>query len=164
MKTTTTFLAAVTAGLALSVAFPAWPAGGEPAEATATGSARGSSDPDYQAGVAAWKAKAWPEVITRMNAAVQREPNNADAWNLLGHAYRNTGDLDNSFKAYGRALEIDPKHRAAHEYVGEAYLQAGNLPKAEEHLKTLDRLCRLPCEEYTDLKKKVAAYRRDHPN
>ena len=35
---------------------------------------------------------------------------------------------------YEKALAIDPKHRGAHEYIGEAYLTLGNLPKAKEHL------------------------------
>ena len=56
-------------------------------------------------------------------------------------------------------LEIDPKHRGAHEYIGEAYLMVKNLARAEEHLAALDRICLLPCEEYTDLKAKVAAYK-----
>jgi hypothetical protein len=34
-----------------------------------------------------------------------------------------------------------------------------NLPKAEEHLKILDKLCFFPCSEYTQLKKAVAEYK-----
>jgi len=122
-----------------------------------------SNDPDFQAGVAAWKSKDWPQVLARMQTVVQREPNNADAWNYMGHAARQNGDLDGAFRHYERALQIDPKHRAAHEYAGEAWLIAGRLAKAEEHLKALDKLCFLPCEEYTDLKAKVAEYKRSHP-
>ena len=54
------------------------------------------------------------------------------------------------------ALRIDPKHRAAHEYLGEAYLMSGNLAKAKEHLAQLDRLCTFGCEEYSKLKAAVA--------
>ncbi len=64
-----------------------------------------------------------------------------------------------AFKHYYAALKLGPKHRGAHEYLGEAYLMRGNLAKAEEHLKTLDGL--FPCEEYTDLKRSVENYRRD---
>ena len=70
-----------------------------------------------------------------------------------------TGALDKAFLHYDKALAIDPKHLGAHEYLGEAYLMAGNLPKAEEHLKILDGLCFLPCDEYTKLKKVVAGYK-----
>ena len=31
-----------------------------------------------------------------------------NAWNELGHAYRKIGDMDNSFKHYERALQINP--------------------------------------------------------
>ena len=44
------------------------------------------------------------------------------------------------------ALQIDPKHRNAHEYLGEAYLQARDLDRAEAELRTLDSLCSVPCE------------------
>ncbi|MDI1272273.1 hypothetical protein [Polaromonas sp.] len=62
------------------------------------------------------------------------------------------------FKHYGEALRLNPKHRGAHEYVGEAYLMVGDLAKAKQHLAALDKLCFMPCEEYTDLKKAIAAY------
>ena len=62
------------------------------------------------------------------------------------------------FRSIRRRLTIDPKHRGAHEYIGEAYLILGDLPKAKEHLAALDKLCFLPCEEYTDLKKAVQRY------
>ena len=44
--------------------------------------------------------------------------------------------------------------------MGEAYLIVNNLTKAEEHLAALQRICLIPCEEYEDLKKAVADYRR----
>ncbi|HEY2926441.1 tetratricopeptide repeat protein [Piscinibacter sp.] len=122
------------------------------------------ADPDYVAGEQAVKKQDWPEALARMNAVVQRDPKNADAWNYMGYAYRHLGDMDNSFKYYQRALQIRPKHRGAHEYMGEAYLQVGQLAPAEEHLKALDKICWLPCEEYRDLKKKIENYKRDHPN
>jgi tetratricopeptide (TPR) repeat protein len=62
------------------------------------------------------------------------------------------------FKHYEEALRIDPKHRGAHEYIGEAYLMTGNLPKAREHLAALDKLCFFGCAELDQLKKAIAAY------
>jgi hypothetical protein len=44
--------------------------------------------------------------------------------------------------------------------VGEAHLMAGELAKAEEHLEALRSICLVPCEEYEDLKAKIAAYRQ----
>jgi lipoprotein NlpI len=71
--------------------------------------------------------------------------------------------MDLVFKHYSEALRINPKHRGAHEYIGEAYLMVGNLGKAKEHLGQLDKLCFFPCGEYTDLKKAVAAYEAKQP-
>jgi len=121
------------------------------------------NDADYTAAMKAVKAGDWSQVVVRMNAYVARNPNDADAWNELAHAYRKTGDLDSAFKNYDKALKIDPKHRNAHEYLGEAYLQAGDLARAEAELRILDRLCFLPCEQYTDLKQEIARYKSDHP-
>ena len=62
------------------------------------------------------------------------------------------------FQHYNEALRIDPKHKQAHEYLGEAYLMVGNLPKAKEHLSALDKLCFFSCSEFSDLKKAISEY------
>jgi DNA-binding SARP family transcriptional activator len=66
--------------------------------------------------------------------------------------------MDLVFQHYNEALRIDPKHRNAHEYLGEAYLMVDNPAKAKEHLAALDKLCFFGCDEFTDLKKAIAAY------
>jgi tetratricopeptide (TPR) repeat protein len=101
----------------------------------------------------------------RNDHAEQRSPEHAqdaDAQNWLGYAYRKSGNLDAAFLHYDRALAIDPKHRGAHEYMGEAYLMMGNLAQAEEHLKALDQLCFTPCTEYSRLKLAVATWKASH--
>jgi Flp pilus assembly protein TadD len=105
-------------------------------------------------------AKDWPRAIALLEELRDREPKNADVHNLLGFSERKRGNLDAAFAHYEKALALDPKHRGAHEYVGEAYLMAGNLAKAEEHLKALDKLCPFSCEEYRDLKKEIAEYKK----
>ena len=97
--------------------------------------------------------------IADFDRAAARDPKNADAQNLLGYSWRKSGNLDLAFKYYNEALRIDPAHRGAHEYIGEAYLMVNNLPKAEEHLAQLNKLCFLPCAEYTELKKAVEKYK-----
>ena len=61
---------------------------------------------------------------------------------------------------YQRALTLNPRHRSAHEHLGEAYLVRGDLAKAEEHFAALERICLIPCEEYDDLKRAIAEYNK----
>jgi tetratricopeptide (TPR) repeat protein len=121
------------------------------------------TDPDITNAKKAIKDKNWDKAIELLNKAVVRDDKNADLYNLLGYSERKHGNLDVAFKYYDRALTLDPKHRGAHEYIGEAYLMAGNLAKAEEHLAKLQKLCFLPCEEYRDLKAAIAEYKQKHP-
>ena len=117
-------------------------------------------DPDYAAGKKAIESKSWQVAIKLLNSAALRDTRNADIQNYLGYAHRNSGQMELAFKHYGRALQLNPRHRGAHEYVGEAYLIVNNLAKAEEHLAALQKICLIPCEEYEDLRKQIDNYRK----
>jgi tetratricopeptide (TPR) repeat protein len=117
-------------------------------------------DPDYTAAVRAIKLDKFAEAIPLLQRVVGRDSRNADAFNWLAYATRRTGDPAGSVPLYLKALAIDPKHRGAHEYIGEAYLMLGNVAKAKEHLARLNSLCFLPCSEYTDLKKALEQYEK----
>jgi Flp pilus assembly protein TadD len=122
--------------------------------------AAAKTDPDYVAGKKAVATKDWPRAIAALTAAARRDGGNADIQNLLGYAQRNSGNLDVALKHYAKALALDPKHRGAREYLGELYLMQNNLAKAEEQRAALDSLCFFPCEELTELREKIAAYRK----
>lgn len=120
-----------------------------------------SNDANYQEGKKAIEAQDWNKAIELLSKAVQAEPDNADAHNFLGYAYRKTGKFDASFAQYNEALKLNPNHKNAHEYMGEAYLLTGDLPKAERHLAELQKICSpIPCEEYKELKRAVDAYKK----
>lgn len=120
-----------------------------------------SIDPDYVAGKKALESQDWKKAIELLSKAMKTVSNNSEAHNLLGYAYRKTGNFEASFAQYDQALKLDPANRHAHEYIGEAYLLTNNLPKAEQHLAELQRLCSpIPCEEYKELKLAVDAYRK----
>jgi tetratricopeptide (TPR) repeat protein len=119
-----------------------------------------SGDPVLASAQAAIGRKDWPAAQADLQKALAGSPQNADYHNLYAYSIRKGANPDMAlvFKHYGEALRINPKHRGAHEYVGEAYLMVNDLPKAKQHLASLDKLCFLPCEEHSDLKKAIAAY------
>ena len=116
-------------------------------------------DAQYTAALKAIKAKEYARAIPLLEDVTQREPQNADAYNWLAYATRKNGDPAASIPIYEKALAIDPKHRGAHEYIGEAYLMLDQLPQAEQHLARLDSLCVFGCAEHRELKTAIANYK-----
>ncbi len=118
------------------------------------------SDPYLERYDAAKDRKDWTAAAAVMKEAVAAKPDNADYHNHYAYSLRKGGspDMDLVFKHYNEALRLDPKHRGAHEYLGEAYLMVGNVAKAKEELAALDKLCFFPCSEFKDLKAAIARH------
>jgi len=107
-------------------------------------------------------AKDWNKALSELNAAARDEPRNAEVQNLLGYSWRKraTPDLAKAFEHYNNALRLDPRHKGAHEYIGEAYLMDRKPAEAEKHLAQLEAICgNRTCEEYQDLAKSIAEYK-----
>jgi tetratricopeptide (TPR) repeat protein len=117
------------------------------------------ADADYGAGLAALKADDAATALRHFQSALKRFPDAANLHNELGFTHRKLRQLDKAFEHYKRALMIDPRHRAAHEYIGEAYLLVGDVPSAEKHVAALRSICLLPCDELTDLQRAIEAHR-----
>jgi Flp pilus assembly protein TadD len=106
--------------------------------------------------------KDWRRALAELNIAARDEPRNADVHNLLGYSYRKqaTPNLAKAFEHYNTALKLDPKHKGAHEYIGEAYLMDKKPAEAEKHLALLAQICgNKTCEEYEDLANAIAKYK-----
>ena len=113
--------------------------------------------PDLTAVRAKIKAKDFRNALADLNGMVDRGVQHADVYNLLGFSLRKTGDYAKALTFYRKALDFDGEHKGAHEYLGELYVETGQLPKAREHLVVLERLCPQGCEERDDLAKAIAA-------
>jgi tetratricopeptide (TPR) repeat protein len=130
-----------------------------------------ANDPDYAAGLAAFEREDWPEVIKIMERVVAQEPWQDDAYTRLGFAYRKQGDYEHALEAYDKALKLNPHHRGALEYLGEAYLEMGRRGDAEAMLTRLAAACRRvapdggdwrdDCEEWQDLSAALDAHPAD---
>ena len=120
-----------------------------------------AENPNIVAGRKALDAKDYKAAVGHLTKAVQEEPKNADAHNMLGYSYRKAGTFDKSMEHYQTALKLDANHRSAHEYLGELYLDLNQLNNAEKQLAALKKACPFfgSCEEYDDLKKAIDGYR-----
>ena len=150
MKTTITRLLAATAlALALSPGFAA----------DTSPSATAAAPDKLSAARAQIADKKWAAAIDELKSV--NDTSSADWNNLMGYSLRKAKapDYAGAEKFYNEALRIDPKHRGALEYSGELYLMLGDLPKAEQRLAVLDKVCSFGCEEYSDLKKAVARFK-----
>ena len=114
---------------------------------------------DYSAGKTAAKDGDFEAAAGFFAKAVDADPTDADALNMLGFSHRKLGNFDLALENYNAALKIDPNHLGANEYIGELYLELGDLAKAEKHLNTLDDACFFGCEAYTDLKAAIKRYK-----
>lgn len=115
-----------------------------------------------QAGRKAVDAKNWQTAIVYFEQAVLLEPTNADGFNLLAYSLRKQvpPNLPKAFENYLIALKLDPNHKGAHEYIGEAYLMANQPAEAKKHLALLAAICgNKTCEEYQDLAQAIANYK-----
>jgi tetratricopeptide (TPR) repeat protein len=75
----------------------------------------------------------------------------ADVLNYMGFASRKLGRLDAALGYYREALRLDPNHLGATEYLGELYIQMGELDRARTQLARLDQLCAYGCAQREEL-------------
>jgi tetratricopeptide (TPR) repeat protein len=128
-----------------------------------------TNDPDYATGVAAFERADWPGVIDYMGKVVARRPWRDDAYTFMGYAYRKLGNYGEALAHYHKALELNPHHRGALEYLGEAYLEMDCTQRATELLSRLETTCKRitsgtsqsdwksACHEWRELKAAIDA-------
>ena len=139
---------------AVFAAAPVFAAGEEPFKPAV------SEDADFKAGRAAIEAQDWKKAIAALERSARKYNDEPAVHNWLGYSWRKSGNLDRAFRHYNTALRLDPNHRGANEYIGEAYLLKKDVANAEKHLKALERICSgRACEEYQDLEKSIAEFK-----
>lgn len=132
-----------------------------PLQARAASSGSSSPDPStpFGQGKAAVEKGEFAAALPHLQEAVDGDPDNADAWNLLGFARRKSGDLASAEQAYDRALALDDEHTGALEYLGMLYVETGRFDAARALLARIDDACFFGCDEYDELKRAIESGR-----
>jgi tetratricopeptide (TPR) repeat protein len=102
------------------------------------------------------KAKDFKAALAELTPMLETHQH-ADVYNLMGFSLRKTGDYQQAYTFYRKALEFDPEHKGALEYLGELYVETGQIDKARENVALLKKLCPSGCEELADLEQAIAA-------
>ncbi|QEN87058.1 tetratricopeptide repeat protein [Labrys sp. KNU-23] len=110
--------------------------------------------PDLTSVKAKIEAKNYTGALEELRGLAE-DTQQADVYNLLGFTLRKTGDYQTALTYYTKALELQPGHKAAREYLGELYVETGDVEKAKVQLSELGKLCPQGCEELEDLQKAI---------
>jgi tetratricopeptide (TPR) repeat protein len=100
----------------------------------------------------------YQSAIGHLNKVLVSQPDNPDVLNLMGFSKRKMGDQTGALEYYNKALDLQPDHIGANEYLGELYLEMKIPAKAQERLDVLQRVCG-NCEEFTELKEKIEKFK-----
>ena len=112
--------------------------------------------PDLTSVRAKIKAKDFKAAIVELTPMLETHQH-ADVYNLMGFSLRKSGDPMQAYTFYRKALDFDPEHKGALEYLGELYVETGQVDKARENVVLLKKLCPGGCEELADLEQAIAS-------
>lgn len=103
----------------------------------------------YEAGRDLAYAGRYDEAIAVLETATNKE--DPRILNFLGYANRKSGRVNVGLGYYAEALRVDPDYTLAREYLGEAYIQIGDLGKARAQLLQIEQRKGKNCPEYRAL-------------
>ena len=98
-------------------------------------------------------AKRYDEALTVLKLASNQ--NDPRILNYLGYATRKSGDVKKGLAYYQAAIDINPDYTLARSYMGEAYLQLGDIANAKLQLKEIKLRCKGACPEYAALESQI---------
>ncbi len=113
---------------------------------------------DYQKAQSAIAGADYKTAADLLQKVLTRQPDNPDVLNLMGFSERKMGESSTALMYYKKALDLQPTHIGANEYLGELYLELKQPDMAEQRLAVLQQVCG-SCEEYTELKEKIEKFK-----
>jgi tetratricopeptide (TPR) repeat protein len=100
------------------------------------------------------KTGRYSEALAVLNLLKNR--NTPVALNYRGYATRKLGRVDEGISYYLKSVALDPRYAQVREYLGEAYLLKGDVPRAKAQLRSIKQICGTVCEEYEHLAVAIA--------
>lgn len=120
---------------------------------------RQNLEPELSLAKEAIAKRDWKTAKPHLDKLLKAHPDNADVLTLSAFVARKSGDLDSAFTNYKKALKLEPGNLKALEYLGEAYLKAGQPKSARIQLDLLEKFCSKQCEEWKDLDQEIRAFK-----
>ena len=77
----------------------------------------------------------YDSAATELQTATTLAPSFTAAWNMLGYAHRNAGDMTKAEQAFQKYVELDPKNANAHDSYAELLLKQGRYDEAVRHYR-----------------------------
>jgi tetratricopeptide (TPR) repeat protein len=167
-----TWLLAVGAALAVAAAAPQglWAAGDpppapepskeKPKPKPKSGGKSGALDQDQVYSLGYWQAKSGDHAGALATLRSARDQDDPRVETMIGFALRKLGRVDEAIGYYLKALASRPEATNTRQYLGEAYLQKGDVARAREQLAEIASRCGIACEDYAALAEEIAKHER----
>ena len=98
----------------------------------------------------------YEEALWSLRSAGRALGPHPDVLTYQGFANRKLSNYDVAISFYSAALRLDPEHRGANEYLGEYFVETGQLARAKQQLVTLEQICKFGCEEAEELRRWIS--------
>ena len=112
-----------------------------------------AGDAMYSSALRLINLERYDEGIADLQTAQRAVGPHPDILTYLGFANRKLGNTDAAFGYYSAALAIDPEHLSANEYLGEYYVELGDMDRAQAQLEKLEGLCPFGCAQTVELQR-----------
>ena len=76
----------------------------------------------------------------------------------IGFTTRKMGRVEDAIRYYKLALGLDPNYVQARQYLGEGYLQLGDVSSARQELREIENRCGQTCEHYVSLAEQITSF------
>lgn len=80
-----------------------------------------------------WQLGRREEAISELNSATGQDPNNAQAWCILGSIYNDIGSWDSASKCLEKAISLNPNYYLAYRGLGNLYMKIKDYCLAEAY-------------------------------